>query len=183
MGSRVQRGYFDYRNNNAVPGRTLRQFGRPTGSMTVNINAMDSKSIGSITLRSPTRWPWQCSAAVRLFSVSSFQTLAKGAGLWELREMSRFRRHAGVDPHRSHERVVFEGLVDLMLARGLRIAEQQAHCTRYRGDAGQDGLRYRFWIYESCRASHRANALRHAGCTTGLESAIGAVPTLRAGRG
>src|SRR5215472_8119290 len=87
MGSRVQRGYFDYRNNNAVPGRTLRQFGGPTGSMTVNINAMDSKSIGTITLRSPTRWPWQCSAAVRLFSVSSFQTLAKGTGLWERREI------------------------------------------------------------------------------------------------
>jgi hypothetical protein len=41
----VQQGYFDYRNNTVVPGRTLSQFGGPTGGMTVNINAMDSKSI------------------------------------------------------------------------------------------------------------------------------------------
>ena len=43
----VSQGYFDYKNNTVVPGRTNSQFGgqNATPQMVVNISAMDTKSI------------------------------------------------------------------------------------------------------------------------------------------
>ena len=41
----VEPGYFDYKHNAVVPGRTLNQFGAPGGNMTINVNALDARSI------------------------------------------------------------------------------------------------------------------------------------------
>jgi hypothetical protein len=41
----VQQGFFDYRNNTTVPGRTTSAFGGPGAqSITVNVQTLDSRS-------------------------------------------------------------------------------------------------------------------------------------------